>query len=79
MGKGGINMSKKKESEPTKKKLESALQACVDLLEDIRYGLNSPVSTEIENLYNWHPLIKKVGGHYWYWDAKGECWIKESH
>ena len=56
--------------------LEEALRACVDLLEDIRHGLNSPVSTQLENLYDWHPLIRKVGGHYWCWDDKDECWIK---
>tara|TARA_Y100000361_G_C10892196_1_gene204705 strand:+ start:51 stop:245 length:195 start_codon:yes stop_codon:yes gene_type:complete len=61
----------------TKKELEAALKACVDLLEDIRQGLNSPVYTQINNLYNWHPLIKKVGGHYWYWDAKDECWTRD--
>ena len=34
---------------------------------------------EIEALYRWHPLIKKMGGHCWYWDAKDECWKNESH
>ena len=63
----------------TKKELEAALQGCVDLLEDIRHGLNSPVYIQIDNLYRWHPLIKKVGGREWYWDAENECWIKESH
>ena len=72
-------MPTKKELEAKNKELKAALQGCVDLLEDIRQGLNSPVYIEINALYRWHPLIKKVGGHYWYWDAKDECWKKESH
>jgi len=63
----------------TKKELEAALKACVDLLEDIRHGLNSPVSMAIENLQNWHPLIKKVGGDYWYWDSEEEEWVNKGH
>jgi hypothetical protein len=51
------NMETKTE---TKKELEAALKACVDLLEDIRQGLNSPVDIQIENLYRWHPLIKRA-------------------
>mgnify|MGYP003121266140 CR=1 FL=1 len=65
--------------EENNQELKEALQACVDLLEDIRYGLNGPVEIQIENLYNWHPLIKKVGGCEWYWDAKDECWKNQSH
>ena len=72
-------MPTKKELEAKNKELKAALQGCVDLLEDIRYGLNGPVEIEIEALYRWHPLIKKMGGHCWYWDAKDECWKNESH
>lgn len=61
--------------ERPKRELKRALQACIDLLEDIRHGLSSPVDAEIENLYNWHPLIKEIGGHQWYWDSESECWI----
>ena len=63
---------------PTKKDLEAALKACVDLLEDIRQDFPRR-DLEIRNLYNWHPLIKKVGGHYWYWDSEDECWKNKGH
>ena len=66
----------KDDCEATKKQLESALQACVDLLEDIRCGLNSPVDDEIDNLYNWHPLIRKVGGHCWRYNPNEERWVR---
>jgi len=63
----------------TKKELEAALKACVDLLEDIRHGSGWPVSMAIENLHNYHPLIKKVGGFEWHWDSEEEEWVNKGH
>ena len=70
---GKLNMTTERLS---REKLESALQACVDLLEDIRCGLNGPVDVEIDSLYEWHPLIRKIGGNYWRYDANEEKWVR---
>ena len=51
--------------------IKNALQACVDLLEDIRKGLNGPVEPEIIGLYAGHPIIKQIGG--WLWDYCERC------
>ena len=57
--------------------LEAALRACIDLLEDIRAGLNYPVSTAIENLYDYHKVIREVGGHCWSYDPVENEWRNE--
>jgi hypothetical protein len=66
-----------KGTKATKKELEAALRACIDLLEDIRAGLNYPVSTAIKNLHDWHTVIRKVGGHYWRYDPVENEWRRE--
>jgi hypothetical protein len=47
----------------------------VDLLEDIRKGLNGPVEPEIVGLYAGHPIIKKIGGWYWVYCERSDSMV----
>ena len=58
--------------------IENALKACIDLLQDLQEeGHSIDVKDEFNSLVHYHPDILEVGGWYWVWDKKDECWNKQ--